>query len=93
MSVRMHVVGIRPPDEKWLAMKKIFDACREVDIEPPLEVQKFFNAGPPDDAGVVLRLTLTTCLREWADVCSQGYEIDLDKLPPDIKIIRFYNSW
>lgn len=87
------VVGIKPPDEKWKAMKKVWDACSEAGVEPPVEVLEFFGDEDPDDAGVVVGLGDHSCVKEYRAEMQQGFEIVIDALPKDVKIIRFYNSW
>jgi hypothetical protein len=92
MSMSTHVVGFRPPDKKWKAMKKLWDACSEAGVDPPKEVEEFFNYKPPDEAGVEVELP-ETCLKEYEADMTEGYEIDVTKLPKDVTVIRFYNSW
>jgi len=86
-----HVIGFKPPDEKWKQMKEIFDACKKANIALPTEVDKFFNHEEPDDAGV--RVDLKSILEKYTDDGVSGYQLDLSKLPNDVKIIRFVNSW
>lgn len=90
MGMSTHVVGIVPPDETWKKMKDVWDACRQANIAVPPEVQKFFNYDEPDDKGGFVSIPVN----DWDDgSCCQGYEIEVDKIPPNVKIIRFYNSW
>lgn len=89
MGMSMHVVGFRPPDSKWEIMKQIYDACRKAGIEPPDEVQEFFDYQAPDDAGVEIDVTVS----EWRDDSREGFEVDINELPPDLNLIRFYCSW
>lgn len=89
-----HVVGFRPPDEKWRRMKAVWDACLQAEIEPPENVNDFFEGRTPDPAGVEVSLTgFTPIAREWMDETRSGYEINVDDLPDGVKIVRFYNSW
>jgi hypothetical protein len=91
-----HVIGFRPPDERWLQMKKIWESCINAGIDPPAEVESFFGEdGGPDPAGVVIDLDNTGCITEYsdADLCQDGIEIDVRKLPKDIYILRFINSY
>ncbi len=53
MSMSTHIVGFRPPNEKWKQMKAVYDACVKAEIDAPSEVRKFFNDEPPDPEGVV----------------------------------------
>ena len=56
MSMSAHVVGIRPPDEKWKKMKAVWDACTMANTSIPQEVRDFFGCEPPDKAGVVVEV-------------------------------------
>ncbi len=84
-----HVIGFKPPDEKWAAMKKIYDSCKEAGIHPPQEVNKFFDYQDPDPNGVEVEIPHS----EWSDDMETGIEICIDKIPKDVKIVRFYNSF
>jgi len=92
MGMSTYVVGIKPPDEKWMKMKAAWEACRVAKIPVPKEIRDFFNDEEPDEAGVVVTLSKPV-VKEWKDDMREGFEVDVTKLDPDIKIIRFYNSW
>jgi hypothetical protein len=89
MSMSTHVTGFVPPDETWLKMKAIWDACAEAGIAPPEEVEEFFDGEAPDPAGQEVDIPSS----EWRDDSSEGIEITLADVPSRVKIIRFYNSW
>jgi hypothetical protein len=91
MSMSTHVVGFRPADEKWKTMKAIWDACEDAGVQIPKEVEKFFGYETPDDSG--MDVDLGNALTEWSDESREGYELDVTKIPKDLTIIRFYNSW
>lgn len=93
MSMNTNIVGFRPPDEKWKKMKAIWDSCNEAGIEPPAEVDRFFNGIPPDGSGVEVEIENTSCCRKYQEEMRSGYEVEIAKLPKDIKIIRFWNSF
>ena len=95
MSMSTHVVGFRPPDEEWKKMRAVWDACNRADITVPAAVLDFFNFTSPDDSGVEVELGKYKCITEYHPPESprQGYEVDVRKLPPDIVMIRFYNSY
>lgn len=94
MSMSTHVLGFRPPDEKFQQMKAVYDACQAAGVEVPDDVQNFFEYGPPDDAGVQLDLQRDSeAVHEWRDESCEGYEVDLRKLPQGIHIIRFENCY
>jgi len=85
-----NVVGFIPPDDNWKKMKKIWDTCKEMNIEPPIEVLDFFDGSQPDDNGKEVGLPID----KWNDDMSRsGFELEIDKIPENVKIIRFYNSW
>jgi len=93
MGMSTNIVGFKPPDHKFRKMKAIYDACELADVSIPDEVDRFFNGERPDEAGVLVELYRHESVSEWQDDSGQGYQVDLTKLPSDIKIIRFYNSW
>lgn len=95
MGMSTHVVGFKPPDAKWKAMKKVWDACAMAGIEAPRQVEKFFEHETPDDAGVEVDLKRhdSKCCRDFNTEGAQGFEIDLTKIPKDITLLRFFNSW
>jgi hypothetical protein len=84
------VKGFVPPDEQWEKMRTIWDACCAANIPVPDEVVEFFNDTAPDPAGVEVDLPL----RKWnGGLKGAGYELDVAAIPPQVKTIRFYNSW
>lgn len=95
MSMSTHVIGFKPPDEKWRAMKAIWDACAAAKVKPPEEVHRFFDFEAPDEAGVEVDIERQGSCTPFndADKAASGFEVDVRKLPPDVVIIRFYNSY
>ena len=93
MSMSTYVVGFRPPDEKWKQMKSIYDACTKANVLVPGEVEDFFNGEPPDPQGVEVELEKLGAVTPWRDDMQEGFEVEVAKLPKDVKIIRFYNSY
>lgn len=94
MSMSTHVKGFKPPDEKWKKMKAVWDACDKAKVDPPKDVLEFFGGETPDEAGVEVDLEEEKCCKEWDDSDMQsGFEIDVTKLPKDVTLIRFYNSY
>jgi len=83
------VIGFIPPDAKWKKMKAIWDSCKVAGVSVPKEVDDFFNNEDPDSAGVEKEIPS----KKWGEEGASGYEIEIDKIPKDVKIIRFYNSW
>lgn len=93
MSMSTYVVAIRPPDEHWQQMKAAYDAIKVAGLSMPNEIAQFFDCQDPDPQGVLLQLDGAPSVREWSNDYSQGLEVVLSELPPDVKILRFYNSW
>jgi radical SAM superfamily enzyme with C-terminal helix-hairpin-helix motif len=96
MSMSTHVIAIRPPDERWMQMEQVYLAVQAAGLPVPAEVDRFFDGDRPDPAGVVIHIDPDrnpTMVRKWADDSREGLEVVLSELPPDIKVIRFYNSW
>lgn len=91
MSMSTHVVGIRPADDRYKSMLAIYDSCRKLGISTPKEVDKFFNYETPEPNGVVVDIKDATTA--WKNDYCLGLEVDVSKLPPDVKIIRFFNVW
>lgn len=93
MSMSTHIIGFVPPDNRWKELKKVYDACIFAGIEVPDEVLEFFNYEPPDDLGIEIDLEDDKYSSEYQTDGSEGYLVELNKLPKEIKFIRFYNSY
>jgi hypothetical protein len=93
MGMSTHIQGFKAPDEKWKAMKAVWESCELAGVEPPEEVSRFFEGETPDERGVEVKVKDTGCCKEWGDDHRSGYEVDLRALPPDLTHLRFYNSW
>jgi hypothetical protein len=93
MSTSLHVMGFKPPDEKWRQHKAIWDACARANVHPPRETLEFFDENIPDPAGVVVDLKNCGAAKTYFGTECSGYEVDITKLPKDVTVIRFVNSW
>lgn len=96
MGMSTYVQGFKPADAKWKRMKAVYDACEEAKVAVPDEVDDFFNGEPPDPAGVEVdehQLKKCGAAKDWRDDSREGIEIDITKLPKDITVLRFVNSW
>jgi hypothetical protein len=89
MGMDTHVTGFVPPDDDWLKMKAVWDACQAADIPVPDEVADFFSDEAPDPEGQMVEIPS----REWSDQDAAGIEVTVAELPPQVKVVRFYNSW
>ena len=95
MGMNTHVVGFKPADEKWKKMKTAWDACERAGVEIPDEVLSFFNHVKPDERGVEVEIEKLDCVKAYRREGggANGFEVDVKKLPPDVTIVRFYNSY
>ena len=89
MTVIIEIIGFKPPDEKWKTMKYVWDACKKADIEIPDEVYLFFEGKEPDIAGV--ETDIGCAVKRHKNVSTIQYDVYIDKLPKDVKIIRIRN--
>lgn len=93
MGMSTHVIGFRPPDERWHQMKSAYDALKKAGLEIPDEIGRFFDWESPDPSGQEVKLKKGDHYSEWNEDSRSGYEIDIRKLPPETHIIRVYNAW
>ena len=95
MGMSTHIIGFRPPDEKWQRMYKVWRVCQENDIETPDEVQGFFDYETPDAKGIEVELCSdeNAYAKKWSETARDGYEVCIKDLPDNITHIRFYNAW
>lgn len=93
MGMNTHVIGIKPPDDKWQKMKGVYDACVSAGTSIPKEVMEFFDHESPDSLGVRVEIEKLPCTTKYHADMRDGFEVDLKKLPPDVTVIRFYNSY
>lgn len=90
MSMSMRVVGLIPVDDRWRAMKAVWDSCLQLKIEPPVEVVNFFDGEYPEEENVV---AVRVAVEKYkADMC-EGFEVAIDTLPKDVTKIRFCCCW
>lgn len=93
MSMSTHIVGFKPTDEKWRKMRDVYNACRAAGLGIPKDVEKFFEYEGPDESGVKVEIEKSSAVKEWHGNAASGFEVNLNTLDPDIKVIRFWNGW
>jgi hypothetical protein len=91
MSMSTYVVGFRPPDAEYKIKADAWRACKAAGVRPPEELSVFFDYTAPDDAGQIV--DIKAAVEEYSRGAESGLEVDVAKLPPGVKIIRFSNSW
>jgi ATP-dependent Clp protease ATP-binding subunit ClpA len=84
----LHITGLREPDEQWLKMRAILDACKAAGVDTPIAVHNYL-AGSETDGPVVDLQPLAT---DWKNGSATGLELDLAKLPDGVTKLRFYLS-
>lgn len=87
-----HVVGFRPADAKWDAMKQAYNACKAAGLKIPDEIDSFFEYKDPN-AMAGIEVNIDAAAENFQTDSREGFDVDISKLPNDIKVIRFYNSW
>ena len=90
MSMYTNVCGFAPPDATWKKMKAIYDSCNEARVEIPDKVDEFFDGEPPDNSGVRIELDGHDCCTDFNEEMQEGFQIEIAKVPKNIKFIRFY---
>lgn len=93
MGMSTHIEFFKPPDEKWQQMKAVWDACEKAGIDPPDEVDDFFDGEAPNDAGVKVDAEEDEAVEELEEDGTSGFKVDITKLPKDVRFIIFYNAW
>lgn len=92
----MHCVAVKPADDNYNAKLTAYRACEAAKIPIPNELVEFFGDTRPDDTGVIRALDFPTeheSCRKWRDDSSEGYQVDITRLPPGTRYVRFYCSW
>lgn len=93
-SPSMFIKGIHEPDDKYRAMKAVYDACKKAHINLPDEVGEFFGWQEPSDLGNTIDLGLHAATYNYCDGKGrEGFEVKLADLPKNITHIRFYLHW
>ena len=93
MSVSYGVKGLKPITDDYKKRLEIYKSCRELKINPPEEIRKYFeDDGEPCDEGIIVRLK-NDVVRESTGYSSVYYDVDLSKLPDGVTKVRFEISY
>ncbi len=93
MGMSTYIIGYKPPDKKWNEMKEVWDSCEKANIDIPEEVLDFFEGETPTDLGVEVNLEKLDCVQEVKEDMREGFQVDITKIPKDVKYIKFVNSY
>lgn len=93
MSVSYGVKGLKPVTEDYKKRLEIYKSCRELKINPPDEIRKYFeDDGEPCDDGIIVYLKKDV-VNESTGYSSVYYDVDLSKLPKGVTKVRFEVSY
>ncbi len=96
MGMTTSVIGYKQADEKWHKLKAVWDSCKELNLTIPREVLEYFNHEyPHDKPGMKVDIQDTDCCFKYSnsDYPEDGFEIHVAKIPKNVDIIRFVNSY
>jgi hypothetical protein len=94
MSMSTHIYAIKSPDQTWNEMKDIWDLCLKNNIPIPSKVGAYFGYNTPNKHGVKINITKEEEIVEtYSEEGASGFIVHLDKLPHDITMLKFKNSW
>lgn len=98
MGMSTHIEAFIPDtDAEFQKHKKVLLACLDANISLPEESEIYFGSKWPDlyllDEKLKFNLVFKSHYVEYKSGDSDGFEIDLSKLPKSVSKIRFYNSW
>ena len=98
MSMGSNVYGVRDLDGKFAKMAKVKKACEEAAVEYPKEVREFFGKHGVHEPLEHLQkemeqIDITSAVTRSSADSQDMFDVDLSKLPKDVKAIRFVNSY
>lgn len=92
MSMSTHIKGFRPADEAWKKMKAAWESCEAANVPVPREIEKFFGDEPPGNKPGI-EVDLGKAVTPYREEGVDGFEVDINKLPKGITIVRFFNAY
>ena len=92
MSTSYDVIGMKVQDEKWEKMKNVWNTCRVAGIDVPEEVETFFDWNNPNEMHG-MQVDISNAISQPSLEEYVAWDVDIDKLPPDIKVVRFRISY
>lgn len=90
------IVGIRDLDGQFQKMMEVKKACEAAGIGYPEEVRQYFKY--PEESERMLReemesMDIDIAVKKSSNDYSNIWEVDLSKLPKEVKKIQFRNSY
>ena len=101
MEAYVRISSIIPADEDYKKKLAVLHACREADIEPPMEIQDFFNLEEhggdyEPDADGMEEMEDPSYIEISGDIdWEEGvtYDIDVQSIPKNVKTIRVWAGY
>lgn len=97
MSMSTYITALRDMDGKFKDMLEIKRFCDRKKVSYPKEVIEYFgnNLGESEEYMIQEMLEVRIPQKEFSDdrVNGSGIEIQVKDIPPEVKVIRFVNSW
>jgi len=97
MSMSTNVQAFRDMNGEFARMLEAKKFCDERKLSYPKEVDEYFQGDADLDEHSLreqfLEVNISSAVTEYRDDYSEGYEVEVAKLPKDVKTIRFRNSW
>jgi hypothetical protein len=98
MGASLNVQGIKPPTKEYLDKLAAYCACEAAGVSVPKEILDFFGGNELrhiEPSGIEVGLTYPQheSLKPYGNDYSEGFDIEIDKLPAGVKILRVYISW
>jgi len=96
MSMSTSVVGVRDLDGKFAKMLAVKQACDEANVSYPLEVVDYFEGEAHETPRYLVGKMEEVKIKvnQSTDLSSTNtWTVVLADLPPDVKAVRFRNSY
>lgn len=74
--------------EKFKKFKAVWNACQAANIDVPDDVSEFFDYQDPNIFEFSV-IDISNAVNENSDDNGDNWDVDLTKLPPCVKLIRF----
>lgn len=96
MGMSSRVIGVRDLDLIFSKMIAVKNACELAGINYPKEIIEYFKY--PVESEDYLRkqmeeIDITVAVNHKQNICTDYFEVDIAKLPQDVKVIRFENIY
>lgn len=98
MGMSSHISAFIPDtDATYQKHKKVLLVCEEAGVELPKETAEYFGSKSAEkyllEEKLSVGLKLNQHYTEYSADMSEGFEVDLTKLPQGVTKLRFVNSY